>query len=97
MTHTAVLILIGTVAGIALLLISLRWRAADEDGLPGLLAASDESPGPRWLGPAMRVLISLVMLGAALYVILSKDYDAATDKWAFGMAGTVAGFWLREI
>ncbi len=27
--------------------------------------------------------------GAALYVVLSKDYDAATQKWAFGVLGAV--------
>ena len=84
------------VTAIVLTLLWFSQRSPAEDG-PGLLAGSEDSPGPSWLGPGMRVLISLIALGASLYVILSKKYDADTSKWAFGTAGTVIGFWLREV
>src|SRR5688500_9299176 len=32
----------------------------------------------------MPALITLVVLGASLYVILSKSYETDTEKWAFG-------------
>jgi hypothetical protein len=45
--------------------------------------------------PSMQVLISLALLGASLYVILSRDYQQPQQNWAYGMVGTIAGFWLK--
>ena len=42
----------------------------------------------------MQVFISLIVLAAALFVILSKKYESDTQKWAFGIVGTVVGYWL---
>ena len=42
----------------------------------------------------MRVVVSVVVLGAALYIILSAEYPAETDKWAYGSVGTIVGYWL---
>ncbi len=42
----------------------------------------------------MRVVVSLVVLAAALYVILSQNYESDTQKWAFGAVGMVIGYWL---
>jgi hypothetical protein len=44
----------------------------------------------------MSALISLMLLGGALYVILSGSYDQETQKWAFGIIGLIAGVWLRR-
>ena len=43
----------------------------------------------------VQALISLVALGAAVYIILSKSYDPAQVAWAAGVAGVVIGYWLR--
>ncbi len=43
----------------------------------------------------MMVVVSLLVLGSALYVILSQAYEDATQKWAFGAVGSIIGFWLR--
>lgn len=43
----------------------------------------------------MQVLVSLVILSAALWVILSGQVNDAMQKWAFGAVGTVLGYWLR--
>ena len=43
----------------------------------------------------LQVLVSVVIFGAALYVILSKQYQAADTNWAYGVVGTVIGFWLK--
>ena len=43
----------------------------------------------------MPLLISVVLLGAALWVILARRYGDATQKWAFGAAGSILGYWLN--
>jgi hypothetical protein len=56
-------------------------------------------PPPRGSKPepeaAMAVLVSLAVLGAALFVILSHNYEGASEKWAFGAVGTLLGYWLK--
>jgi hypothetical protein len=74
-----------TVAAAVLLLIS-RW-------LPSLLARFGlvgETDGLF----VVRVVLSAIVLAAALYVVLSKRYAATTEKWAFGAIGSVLGYWL---
>jgi hypothetical protein len=45
---------------------------------------------------ATRIVISLVVLAAALYVILARP-DAADDhKWAYSIIGTIVGYWLKS-
>lgn len=40
--------------------------------------------------------ISMIVLLAALYVILSRKYPAKVEHWAYATVGTVLGFWLRS-
>lgn len=47
---------------------------------------------PRTYMPA---LISLLILAGALFVVLSQQYAADEQKWAFGSIGTILGFWLK--
>jgi len=42
-----------------------------------------------------RLLISLIVLAAALYVILSNAYPDAHLKWAFGIVGVIIGYWIK--
>ena len=44
----------------------------------------------------MPMLISLIVLGAALWIILHGGYGEFEQKWAAGAIGTVVGFWLRS-
>jgi len=46
--------------------------------------------------PVMQVIISLMVLGAALLMIVSHDFDAKDKHWAYASAGVVLGFWLKE-
>ncbi len=41
-----------------------------------------------------QLAITVILLGAALYVILSKRYPSAIQEWAFGVIGVVLGYWL---
>ena len=43
-----------------------------------------------------QIVLSLVLLVVGLYVILSKQYDAADTNWSYGIVGTVIGFWLKR-
>jgi hypothetical protein len=39
---------------------------------------------------------SVALLVAALVVILSPRFDASNKHWAFGLTGTILGFWFRK-
>jgi hypothetical protein len=45
--------------------------------------------------PAFSATVSLIVLLAALFVILSKRYPPKVEHWAYATVGTVLGFWLR--
>lgn len=67
----------------------------------------DVTGGHRHLGPAggvdppnkvraiMQVLVSLAVLGAALYVLLAGGYSETVEKFMTGLIGTVLGYWLH--
>lgn len=42
-----------------------------------------------------RTVFSVIVLGAALFVILVGTYPDPTLKWAFGIVGLIIGWWLR--
>jgi hypothetical protein len=94
MSTTAVVLVAGTVLGLLVLALLARPRHHG-DGGSGLLAGGD-SAAPTWLRPVMQALITTAILAAALWVILSKNYDAGTEKWAYSAVGAVLGFWLRD-
>ena len=54
----------------------------------------DKEP-PGKFDTTIRVAISLLVLFAALFVILSQRYPDDYAKWAFGIIGIVVGYWLR--
>jgi hypothetical protein len=60
------------------------------------MAESDPqfTPRERWT-LVVRIAVSVIFLGAALFVILRNTYPDATTKWAFGIAGLIIGYWLR--
>ena len=43
----------------------------------------------------MQVVVSLVFMGAVLFVILSKRYKKEDQNWAYGTLGLIIGFWLN--
>jgi large-conductance mechanosensitive channel len=46
-------------------------------------------------GPVVPIVISFVLLAAALYLILAKSYSVQDRYWAYGALGTLVGFWLK--
>jgi hypothetical protein len=45
--------------------------------------------------PWMQVIISLALMTTSLLVITSKGYAPKDKHWAYGIIGTLLGFWLR--
>ncbi len=43
----------------------------------------------------MSVAVSVVLLAAGLYVLLSKEADADLQKAATGWIGIILGYWLK--
>jgi Tfp pilus assembly protein PilV len=44
----------------------------------------------------MPLVVTAIVGLAALYIILSKKFDADSLKWAYGILGTIVGFWLKS-
>ena len=42
----------------------------------------------------MQIILSVVIVAAGLYIILSRDYTGESEKWAYGSIGTILGYWL---
>ena len=76
--------------GVAIALGLLLLIAVAKLGLAQVLGAEGD------VRTTMSVLISIVVLGCALYMILSKRYGGEAEKWAFGSVGTIIGFWLNS-
>jgi hypothetical protein len=43
----------------------------------------------------MQMILSLAVVTASLCLVLPGHGDATTKHWAFGMIGTVLGYWLK--
>jgi hypothetical protein len=44
----------------------------------------------------MQIVLSVVLLLAGLWVILSKQFAPGDKHWWYGMMGTILGFWLKR-
>lgn len=87
----------------AALPVSPPVMAAPDSGQGGI---NDEAPaakaekelkagGAGFNAMTIRMVITIVLLLAAVYIILSQKYDADSQKWAFGVVGTILGYWMR--
>ena len=65
----------------------------------GARPIADDGPDPDRIAPptGMQWVITLSLLAASLFIILSRGYDGGAEKWAFGMTGTLVGYWLRPL
>ena len=54
---------------------------------------------PAMNGPLRRLLmqavVSLAVLGAALFIILTHGFGPDSKRWAYGTVGMVVGYWLK--
>lgn len=56
--------------------------------------ASDEFKRAKFYA---QLFFSIVILGVAIFVLLSKQYDDELNKWAFAMVGLITGYWLSGV
>jgi hypothetical protein len=45
--------------------------------------------------PLIQLSVTVVLLCASLFVILSKRYTTTDRHWAYATVGTLIGFWLK--
>jgi hypothetical protein len=51
--------------------------------------------GPADVRLFMQMIVSLAFLCVGLFMAISGRFTAPQKHWAFGILGTVAGFWLK--
>jgi hypothetical protein len=44
----------------------------------------------------VQIIISVALLVASLFVVLSRKYEPKDKHWAYGTIGILVGFWLRQ-
>lgn len=66
------------------------FKPAPTPDIPGSIAGGD-TPSL----PIMQIFISVIVLGAGLWVVLSRRYQPQEKHWAYGAIGTIIGFWLK--
>jgi hypothetical protein len=70
-----------------------RWALQPRDGTRDL--APPASFALQDVAALMPGIVTLVLLAAALWVILSRRYSTTDRHWAYGAIGLIAGFWLH--
>lgn len=66
--------------------------------LYGLLKGNEDkepSATPSRTITFVRIAISIIVLGVAIYIILSQRFTDDFSKWGFGVVGVIIGYWLR--
>jgi hypothetical protein len=68
------------------------------DWLFDLLALQTASPVAAVLTMQewVQIIISVVLLVASLFVVLSPKHGPQDKHWAYGTIGVLVGFWLRQ-
>jgi len=44
----------------------------------------------------MKIVISLVLLALSAWIISSSKFAPKDKHWAYGIVGTLLGFWFRQ-
>ncbi|HKV79780.1 MAG TPA: hypothetical protein VJP02_16650 [Candidatus Sulfotelmatobacter sp.] len=52
-------------------------------------------PATAYFKTIMLGIVSISLLAAALFVILTKRFQASDRHWAYGTVGMIAGYWLK--
>lgn len=63
---------------------------------PAPLSTTARKIAPRQGGQWIQAIVTLAILGVALYIILSHGYQAQDKHWGYGAAGTILGYWGRS-
>ncbi len=75
-----------------------RTNKTDINSNYNLPASPGKRAGSGWtIDKTMRVMTSIVVLLAAIYIIIfDQEANADRQKWAFGAVGLVFGHWARR-
>lgn len=46
------------------------------------------------LRPIVQALVSITLMAAALYVMVSQAHDVDSQRWASGTLGAIMSYWL---
>jgi hypothetical protein len=82
MQKIAIFLLVGVVA-----LLALNWGYGARPEFRELTQVSTKD--------IVQVIISVLLVGASVFVILSNRYGEKEQHWAYGTIGTLIGFWLK--
>lgn len=87
----------GTVIVSATALVTYRFLRRKERQVAAGRGRPDSVAAPAGVNvkTIMMIVVSILVLGSSLFIILSGQYDSESQKWAFGVVGTIVGFWLR--
>ena len=91
MSDIAVIVLLGLGAIVAVL---LRAAPALTALLERLWSPQGEAVMALHSRSALPTLVPTLVLLGGLWVILSQEYDTATEKWAYGIVGLIVGAFL---
>src|SRR5215469_2621769 len=69
-------------------------RKLAEEKLREIVAERTHFRAIKWVRLSAQLAISALVLGGALFIIISPIYDPKDKHWAYGSAGTILGFWL---
>ena len=83
------------VVSVIVLLILNFWRVSGPVEVPSPPPPGPEPAASLSYALGAQLVISAVLLIAALFVILTKKYPAQDKHWAYGALGTIIGFWLK--
>jgi hypothetical protein len=42
-----------------------------------------------------KILVTVLVLLSALFIIVSNSYPVTDQKWAYGVIGTIIGYWFK--
>lgn len=45
----------------------------------------------------IQIAVSVFVVGTAIYLALSMEYDERSKRWAYLSAGAILGFWLNAM
>jgi hypothetical protein len=87
MSKTAISLAAGV---IVLLAVGFLWATGSGERGP-----VDPGEAPFLSRESIQLVVSVLLLLASLFVILSTKYGAKDKHWAYATVGTLLGFWLR--
>jgi hypothetical protein len=82
------------------LIVAILWPHNPENFVTGVIPPKKQqlvSTVLQFIEHIVAIIVSLTVLGISLYVILSGKYNDGTQKWAYGTAGSIIGFWAKKL